>query len=207
MNVWVRRRRNVCMFFISTLLSLFSVLRLKQKKVVAWELFYCVLHFLFFLYNILVFFFHLRIENKNQFRDTLLHKTLCSNPLFWSSILINVSVRVCGLHSCVVCRELGWRHLVSLHHLEHQGIPGEGVQTEERTAAAPEGCTESEYRFCFCPRCSDPCPGEGKRQLSSAQPANAITKSTTGNLGFSLQAGGILTPHLPAHQPVHSQTG
>lgn len=141
MNVWVRRRRNVCMFFISTLLSLFSVLRLKQKKVVAWELFYCVLHFLFFLYNILVFFFHLRIENKNQFRDTLLHKTLCSNPLFWSSILINVSVRVCGLHSCVVCRELGWRHLVSLHHLEHQGIPGEGVQTEERTAAAPEGCT------------------------------------------------------------------
>lgn len=111
MNVWVRRRRNVCMFFISTLLSLFSVLRLKQKKVVAWELFYCVLHFLFFLYNILVFFFHLRIENKNQFRDILLHKTLCSNPLFWSSILINVSVRVCGLHSCVVCRELGWRHL------------------------------------------------------------------------------------------------
>lgn len=141
MNVWVRRRRNVCMFFISTLLSLFSVLRLKQKKVVAWELFYCVLHFLFFLYNILVFFFHLRIENKNQFRDILLHKTLCSNPLFWSSILINVSVRVCGLHSCVVCRELGWRHLVSLHPLEHQGIQGEGVQTEERTAAAPEGCT------------------------------------------------------------------
>lgn len=184
-------------FYTVELIFCFKV---KTKKVVAWELFYCVLHFLFFLYNILVFFFHLRIENKNQFRDILLHKTLCSNPLFWSSILINVSVRVCGLHSCVVCRELGWRHLVSLHPLEHQGIQGEGVQTEERTAAAPEGCTESEYRFCFCPRCSDPCPGEGKRELSSAQPANAITKSTTGNLGFSLQAGGILTPHLPISQ-------
>lgn len=125
-------------FYTVELIFCFKV---KTKKVVAWELFYCVLHFLFFLYNILVFFFHLRIENKNQFRDILLHKTLCSNPLFWSSILINVSVRVCGLHSCVVCRELGWRHLVSLHHLEHQGILGEGVQTEERTAAAPKGCT------------------------------------------------------------------
>lgn len=207
MNVWVRRRHNVCMFFISTLLSLFSVLRLKQKKLLHENCFIVFCTFCSFCIISWVFFFHLRIENKNQFRDTLLHKTLCSNPLFWSSILINVSVRVCGLHSCVVCRELGWRHLVSLHPLEHQGIQGEGVQTEERTAAAPEGCTESEYRFCFCPRCSDPCPGEGKRELSSAQPANAITKSTTGNLGFSLQAGGILTPHLPAHQPVHSQTG
>lgn len=95
-------------FYTVELIFCFKV---KTKKVVAWELFYCVLHFLFFLYNILIFFFHLRIENKNQFRDILLHKTLCSNPLFWSSILINVSVRVCGLHSCVVCRELGWRHL------------------------------------------------------------------------------------------------
>lgn len=141
MNVWVRRRHNVCMFFISTLLSLFSVLRLKQKKLLHENCFIVFCTFCSFCIISWFFFFHLRIENKNQFRDILLHKTLCSNPLFWSSILINVSVRVCGLHSCVVCRELGWRHLVSLHHLEHQGIPGEGVQTEERTAAAPKGCT------------------------------------------------------------------
>lgn len=111
MNVWVRRRHNVCMFFISTLLSLFSVLRLKQKKLLHENCFIVFCTFCSFCIISWVFFFHLRIENKNQFRDILLHKTLCSNPLFWSSILINVSVRVCGLHSCVVCRELGWRHL------------------------------------------------------------------------------------------------
>lgn len=80
------------------------------------------------------------------------------------------------------------------------GYTGGGSADRRANCCSPRGMHVPEYRFCFCPGCSDPCPGEGKRELSSAQPANAIIKSTTGNLGFSLQAGGILTPHLPISQ-------
>lgn len=68
-----------------------------------------------------------------------------------------------------------------------------GGNTDRRAnCCSPGGTHVPEHRFCFCPSCSDPFPGGGKRELSPAQPANAIAENTRGSSGFSLQASPLL---------------
>lgn len=86
MNVWVRGGHQCVGDVAFDTVELIFCLEVKKgRRFVAWELGYCVLHFLFFGFFCILstWFIHVCVERRNRCRTVLLHTRIVFAPLFW----------------------------------------------------------------------------------------------------------------------------